>query len=163
MRSRLLKRASVAAAIDAESDILPRPSPWDLAAAAAAAGARVVEGRGDRRIRPPPGLGLDSGGVAYPVVGGSLVPAWTIFTCREIWCCSSGRASWSGQGGGAAWKSWKVGPRGQRQEGLLDGGDGIMLCPTPVDLLPQRGGKHLWQFFRFYLRTVVFLILAFGI
>ena len=26
MRSRLLKRASVAAAIDAESDILPRPS-----------------------------------------------------------------------------------------------------------------------------------------
>jgi hypothetical protein len=46
-----------------------------------------------------------------------------------------------------------VGPRGQRQEGLLDGGDGIMLCPTSVDLLCNEVASAFDNFsFRFDLR-----------
>lgn len=96
----------------------------DLASAAA----RVLEGGGDDRIRPPfppSGLGSGFGGVLvsrYSLVGGWLLPAWPIFTCREIWCrclvCSSGRvgvAKVLGPRGRA--ERWDSGVRGGKRTG----------------------------------------------
>lgn len=115
MRSRPLNRASMAAAMDAESDILrsapPPPPPPPPAGARVLGGAEGGGGGGDRGIWRPRrrrlalGLGLDSGRVV--VAWSSRVTRYSlrpISVSRRAWfavvCSSGGLDGGWGCGGG---------------------------------------------------------------
>ena len=98
--------------------------------------------RGRARVALLPRRRLAASGLAHFYMSRDLVQVFGLF----IW------ASWSGQGGGAAWKSWMVGQRCQSVRGGK--GTGWWGCPLACVWLGEnircfkKFWKNLWMFTR---------------